>query len=515
MSKSLTTEQRLARRIMGGESHPCMSDAYKWAMAQAGFPLRIETFYLTCRRGGPLFISFDLKAVVREFLPKRLPNGKERGFLGTHGYGLTPAMEKALLGDIEVWCAPKGTWVLPGEPILTVTGPSFLVSWLEPLAIMLNFPLQVATHCKTTDKATTINTTCDDEKAIVELAGISVGMTPADDCWPLLIADPVAYKAGVAARVASIKDALGGEIERAFEVGMRAATCMQQHRLALEACKEAGLLKTSNVYLAWELYMIPVGTTGHEHQQRWGDDASGFRAIRDMRMEPPSYLFDTVEPLLVGIPTAVEVMREDTTRACSIRFDSGDQDAQLKLLLKLCHAQEEFHTETEAVVKHPALSPNTIFEDGYTDEKTKTNEAYCDGLGWPKERRFYGYGGFIVYDPAFHPFGRDKVSACFKLTMTAGSPRMKHSGTPGKASIPGKPVIYRATDPHRTPPSLIAQEGEACPAEYSPLGEPLTNHRPEGLPSLSEATFDLVDHLKAKRTEAIKAAKNRALTWRK
>ena len=35
------------------------TDAYKFSMAAAGFPLRTETFTYTHRRGGPHFLPFD------------------------------------------------------------------------------------------------------------------------------------------------------------------------------------------------------------------------------------------------------------------------------------------------------------------------------------------------------------------------------------------------------------------------------------------------------------------------
>lgn len=445
---------------MGSTSNPLMTDGYKFSMAQAGFPLREETFYFTCRKGEPLYIPFDLKAVVNEFLPRRLPNGKERAFLATHGYGLTPAMEEALLGRVDIWCPRPGSWVLPGEPILTITGPSFLVSWLEPLVICLNFPLQVATtlqHIQSSgdrkaDAMTNwacLRPSCSDELKILRLLEEKVGISRPDN-----LNYEQTYQKNALQRVSAIRSALKGDTSRAFEVGMRAMTCMQQHELALKACQQVGITKTSNVYLAWKLYMMPVGTTGHEHQMRWsagniGEDEPGFRAIRDMRQEPPSYLFDTYDPMEIGLPAAFKVIDETPERPCSLRFDSGDQDAQMGMV-------------SHFFMPRQGAFPNTIFEDGYTAAKTTINEDFCDQKNWPTERRFYGYGGHIVHDPHLNPFGRNRVSAAYKLCQSGGMPVMKFSGSSGKESLPGKPVIMRRvpTDGRKGPVSLVAQQGE-------------------------------------------------------
>lgn len=441
-------EQRLARAIIGqDEASALMVDAYKIAMAQAGFALREETFANVCRRGPPLYNPFDLDAVIQAFRPS-IPNIKESAFLTANGYGLTPAMETALTRPIRVVGAPKGTWVAPNTPTNTVTSASFMASWLEHFNIMLNYPLQIATAMKKGERH--FDVVCSDEATIIGIVAEALGVDG------VRVSTDFGYKDRVRAAARAAKDALGGEAHRAFEVGLRAATCMQQHMMVLEVCHEVGIHKTSNVYGAWKFYMIPVGTTGHEHQMRWGgptaDDHAGFRAIRDMRPEPPSYLFDTTDPMNKGIPAAIEVMMEDRTRPCSMRFDSGDQDAQFKKI--------------HAGIKTWGLDPNLIFEDGYTADKTAKNEAFCDAEGWPRHKRMYGYGGFLVSKPHPSPYNRDVVSAAYKLACTAGRAVMKFSGSPGKESIPGKPIVVMA--PISKPNEVtyyIAQEGEVT--EYA------------------------------------------------
>jgi len=120
------------------------TDGYKFSMAQAGFPLRRETFYLSFRKGGWQYVPFDLETAVKDMLPGAAPDD-EKAYLDGYGYGLSGAMTRAAALEVEVKAAPAGTWVYEREPILTVTGPSFLVSWLEPLVLRLFFPIQLAT----------------------------------------------------------------------------------------------------------------------------------------------------------------------------------------------------------------------------------------------------------------------------------------------------------------------------------------------------------------------------------
>mgnify|MGYP002629627124 CR=1 FL=1 len=430
--------------LAGAKPSALLTDAYKWAMVQAGFPLRRETFVLSFRKGGPLYVPCDLSEVIRGFCP-RMPDAKETGFLVANGYGPTPAMLQALGGDLDIWTAPKGSLVYPGEPVAVITGPSFLVSWLEPLVIMLHFPLQVAAAMLNGKRS--FIACCDDEAAIIQFVADCLGI---DDV-------KIPLDQGYAGRVARIVRGLWKELDgldRAFEVGMRAATCMQQHRIALVECRKQGLNKTSNVKLAYDLYMIPVGTTGHEHQQRWGNDYDGYRAVRDTRPEPPSYLFDTFDPINKGIPAAIEVMSEkDVHRRCTVRFD--DFPALEQHLTMFVKAEGKSETR-----------PNYIFEDGYNLTKTRFTEDLCTKLGVAKSRTGYGYGGAIVSAASLSPYGRNAVAAVYKLSMTGTRPVMKFSGHPSKQSIPGKPCILRRSKgysldrQHIQWESLIAQQGE-------------------------------------------------------
>jgi nicotinic acid phosphoribosyltransferase len=441
----LTLEQKLAFFMMGTDkASALMTDGYKFSMAQAGFPLRREGFVSSQRKGGPYYIPFDVKALIEALLPAPA-TGKEAAFLQATGYGLNTAMEEALRGKVDVQGAPKGSWVLGKEPLHTTFGHSLLVSWLEPFDIMMNFSIQVATALK--QGAREFDASCEDEAGIIYALAEDQGLTVK------VTVKLEEYRKRVKENLDRVSKALKGDMHRVFEVGMRAATCMQQHRECLKICRANGVNKTSNVFLAWELYMVPVGTTGHEHQERWGADIDGFRAIRDMRSEPPSYLFDTYDPIRSGIPAALKALKEDPSRKAFVRFDSGDQVAQLQILVKA--ALENAHY---------------IFEDGYDDLRIAEMEGICQGLGLPSEKCLYGLGGFLVSQPSPNKYQRDLVSAVYKLCFSV-VPRRKKSGTPGKDSLPGDPVIFRPSTfmplPKDGPDGIIGQYGEEPPDGYT------------------------------------------------
>jgi len=496
MARSI--EQRLVKAMVGADRPSVLdTDAYKLAMAQAGAPLRPETFYLTFRRmtQGPWYNPFDLDEFFRLLRPE-LPGLKQRGFLQTWGYGLTPAMEKAVLAEIETCCIPKGAWFGPKEPLAAVRSASFLVSGMEALGLMLQYPIQIATFAR--NGATRFDVTCEDEAEIVRIAWEAAGV----EGVPIINVREREYRERVRLNGWAVRKALRDEPERAFEVGMRAATCIQQHRIALTELREIGIMRTSMLRLAYELTMIPVGTTGHEHQQRYGEDAAGFRAIRDTRPETPSYLFDTVEPELLGIPAIFEVVREWLDHRFSVRFDSGDQDSQFRKLF--------------AVLSAIAPQAAYIFEDGYTAEKTVENEKFLAQFNLPRSQAWYGYGGFFISHPAFSEFTRDRVSAAWKLCETSGSAVMKWSGTQGKESTPGRPCSFvlvgePAIEGLVAFDRLIGQQDEEPPEGFIRLTEADPVEHPGCYQDCdrignSPATAKLIKIAREERQERIEAA---------
>jgi nicotinic acid phosphoribosyltransferase len=478
-------EMRLAEAMLGqSRASVLMTDAYKFSMAQAGFPLRSETFYLGFRKQGWYYVPFDLSTLVNALCPA-LPTQSEQEFLHAHGYGLTDAMERALQAKPSVWAAPKGSWVREHEPFLSISAPSFLASWLEPLVIWLHYPIQVATAALAGQRRFECSCEAEAEISTLTLEAIDLDKECVVECKS-------EYSRRVRSNAQALVESVKGDVERLFEVGMRSATCMQMHLNALQEVLKSGVKKTSNVHAAFALGLQPVGTTGHEHQQRWGDDINGFRAIRDMRPALPSYLFDTYDALQLGIPAAIQAMRECPERPASVRFDSGDHETQLHAFLAA------------------GTTPTFIFMDSMSPLAISKLERVCSDLAIPAQRRLYGVGGYFVSNVAPGALTRNRVAAVYKLSMSGERATMKFS-VPSKTSVPGRPVILRrkrgpqmASKSGRSPQTigLIGQEGEVPPQGYEPLQPgpcPGSSSRPRDLSPImwSPGTRQLVRTLAA------------------
>ncbi len=424
-------------------------------MAQAGFPLRRETFYFSFRRGGLHYVPIDLEACVRELLAAVAGNQDGHDFARQHGYGLTDAMEAALAvqGGISIEAVPRGAWVYEREPILTITGPSFLVSWLEPMLLWLNYPIQLATALRGLDGASVpvewVTATCAQHAEVIAAALAAAELEGVE-----IVREDDDYVARVREVVRDLVTAVG-DPDRVFEVGMRSAVCLEQHRLAVEACRAQGVVRTSHVALAQQLGMRPIGTMGHEHVQRWGADQPAFEAMRDMRSSPPSYLLDTFDTMGSGIRAAVAVMHE-RPHACAIRYDSGNK------FIQYLHSCE--------LLREEGLEPTHVLEDGLDLAATLHFERLRGFTGWPAASQIYGYGGSIVAAPMTNPFTRDRVSAVFKLSQTGNEPRMKFGNEAGvgKQSVPGRPAAWRRLRGDG-PVGIVGQFGEPVPENYVAL----------------------------------------------
>ena len=473
---------------------PLLTDGYKFSMSQAGFPLRQESFVLSFRRSGSWVVPLDLAEIVYGMLPDvDSLTIKQRGFLDAFGYGLNPAMEAAMRGEVELDYLPAGTVFGPREPILTITGPSFLVSWLEPLVIMLNHHIQLITSILRGENSGIMHVRCQDEADIVALCwdraeqmkkgwpGRWTKMAPRPErvaviksySTPTAIGFPDSVFSELVEVLGTNEDEPGVQPEdRIFEVGLRAACCAQHHDTVLQILKRSGLRSTSNVLGAWKHNLYPVGTTGHEHQQRWGSDLAGFMAIRDMRPEIPSYLFDTWDPES-GIIQVDEAHRQMPDRQITVRLDSGDQRSQLMNLV-------------EDAERTGGAPPVYILEDGYDVERTRAMEGLRRELGLPASRVWYGYGSYMVEDHVICT--RNEVSAAYKLSCTGGRSTMKVSGSGGKQSLPGRPVVFRRlrANPMKGPVDIIGQAGEPYPDGYEVLS---TVHGYEPEPHLAPSDF--------------------------
>ncbi len=420
-------------------------DAYKASMAEAGFPLQEEVFYFSHRKGGWQYVPLDIAAFIRARLPV-FDNG-DLSYLEENGYRLGGAAIAAYRKHdaVTITALPKGAWFFDREPVFSVRGPSAIVSWLEDIAIQINFRIQVATAALRRELPEKYISTCNEEADIIrETLDNLVKPTIKIEVNSEKYYDEVYNRA--AGLVKIVEDP-----NRLFEVGFRAATCIAQHRIALNAIRKAGILRTSNMGLARELGMIPVGTMGHEHPQRHGPDYAAYKAMAGRH---PGFLFnlpDTYDTMLSGIPAALRCMLEAPDRDSGIRFDSE-------------HGIVGHYLYAVNRAREVNLTPVLGLESGWNAAKTTQFEDLRRVVGWPAARQIYGYGGYIVC-PENAPFPRDRVSAVYKLSQTGSRSTMKFGDEPlgGKSSIPGRPVVWR---PHlggasySGPVGYIAQEGE-------------------------------------------------------
>ncbi len=468
-----------------------LTDGYKFSMAEAGWPLRRETFYYSHRKGGLQVLPLDVEAELAKVLPEARPGDWE--YLSKNDYEMGSAVKAALASrELVVRALPKFTVFSDREPVFSVTGHSSLVSWLEPVLLMWSYRIQVATLALLTPEAlpaAVATVTCEAQRALVletlDLVGVKA---------PPIVVDSEGYVGRVRARVAELVEILGSPT-RLFEVGLRAASCPEQHLLALEGAKQAGLLRTSSVYGAQQLGLVPVGTMGHEHIQRYGSDEVAFRAMVERRHQRSSFLLDTFDTMTSGIPTAYRIIAERAGQAAdSIRYDSGDKVEQYRF------------AASEA--KRLGIRPVQILEDGFDAKQTRQFEALRLEVGWKPEEQVYGYGGYLVAQTSGSPLTRDRVSAVYKLTQTGAQPTMKfgNEGGSGKQSVPGRPVLFRRSAGARGPFGLVGQEGEAVPNGYALLtGTPALKTAPleearavaevDRRLGLSPATQALVDEL--------------------
>jgi nicotinate phosphoribosyltransferase len=437
------------------------TDGYKFSMAEAGWPLRRETFYFALRRGGAQVVPFDAGALIQSMLPPAIEGedaarDADYAYLAAHSYGMGEAFKAALgprwRGELVVRAVPRGAVVLPREPVVTVTGSSALVSWLEPLLLQAHYRLQVATLALRDPEAlarAVEKVTCARQQEIVWETCDAVGVAA-----PAMQVDSDGYVASVRERAARLAT-LAKDGARIFEVGLRAASSVEQHLLALEACKSGGVSRTSHVFGAQQLGMIPVGTMGHEHVQRYGSDEAAFRAMKERRAQRSSFLLDTFDTLRSGLPTALDIIAEDPGAHDSIRYDSGDKEAQYLAAVELSRAR--------------GLRPVHILEDGFDAEQLARFEALRERTGVRPDEQFYGFGGWLV---AGGGLTRDRVAAVYKLSQTGKRATMKFSNDPGKRSIPGVPVVWRRrpadqADASASPRSLLDAHGDPPAVAFS------------------------------------------------
>ena len=461
-------------RHLSLHNSPLWSDAYKFFMALAGMPLRRETFVFSMRKGGPWYVPFDINDFIQSIKPRPATDAEKYWIDNNTNYGVAPLVWRALEASIEVDTVPPGSWVTNREPIATVTSTSVLASNIEAKVIGgLHFRIQVATLIKFCQmgKITVEElqerigvATCEQEKDIILEMAKAVGYQ-----LPFSVeADPEGYVQFISARAEALASIVGQDsIMNLAEGGMRAASCEEQHHLAVFACKAAGFRLTSNVALAMVADMIPAGTTGHEHQGRWGSDIDSYRAARDMGGET-TFLLDTYHTTLSGIPSAQTAMLEAADRYPDGKGLAVRPDHEPTMV-------GDWYAIDAMYQANGLIDAKIRLSGGFNIEKTKIFETMRKNLGRPEGYNTYLYGQFLVQPHVRLP-NRGDVGAVYKLSQTGTVATMKFSDTDAKKSSPGRPVIWRLEAPdgagrEHMPIGFIAQKGEVPPEGYYVLNQ--------------------------------------------
>jgi nicotinate phosphoribosyltransferase len=430
------------------------TDGYKFSMAQAGFPLRHETFYFSFRRGGWQYNPYDLEKKVAALLPDDPPE-HEYDYLAANNYRLTEGMRHAIRGELEILPIPQDAWFGDQEPILTASGASFLGSWPEAQITWLNYGIQLATWLKATEEGphekTPIDVICDEHELVVEevldLLKTKRRVVRVND-----------YAETVLRGAREIVDALdGGDVGlRLIEGGMRSAICMKHHQMVLDACREVGITRTSNVQVARDSLgaLIPSGTAGHEHSQRSGSDPVAYANYMNRVCGLVSCLSDTTSTLNSGLPATVAIALANTLRDFLFRLDSGDRMSYFHIA-----AVRFMQEKIENVIINVAGDVNA--------EMIRVFEPLRKMINWEANRLSYMIGGQLTAVTLPTTLTRSRVAAVYKLCMTGGRPVMKLGDDVGigKRSTPGHPVTWRRLRGDG-PVGIIGQLGERVPENY-------------------------------------------------
>lgn len=392
------------------------TDAYHQTMGRLiRDPLEFESHVLYARSGGPLVVS-DLSLTLAELLravptPAQVAEAAEFWKVQRIPFPIEAWRSFAAAGrlPVSVRGLVDGEVALPGDPIAVVTGPAALVGAIEPLLIG------------------------------EQMASLQLGT-----------------------RLTKVAAAVGWDMARIFEVGLRAVDGADQHVRALRRLKRLGLKATSDGLAARELGLRAVGTMGHRFTQRFsgadGDYAAFSEAVDQMlryrEMEridealPLSFLLDTRDTLGKGFPAALRVIEErlEAIRgrlAISVRLDSGDMRGQFRVIAK--ELLDRFDTR--------GYMPKIIVESGLTAADVADFEALADETGFDRRNVFYGVGGYLV-----GRLDRDFISLVYKVAAFGGHSRRDHDAAhpvmkfgneplSGKESYPGHFELWERGDP--------------------------------------------------------------------
>lgn len=283
---------------------------------------------------------------------------------------------------ISVDCVPEGTAVLPGDPIIRVTGPSELVAHFEPMFHRVFYPSMVATTAHVINRA-----------------------------FP----------------------------GRFIEVGKRGTPTEETHLIAARSMLAMGIDMTSNDAAAAAFPGLKdVGTLGHRFIQ--GVSIKECMGVRDAfvkaieKTNAVALLVDLTDSY-EGIGYALELkeLYRNSGKKISIRLDSGNVAEQTVYCLQEYAARGFTDPSLDKVIVE---NISTVDDMRAIDEMVRQN-----GFD-PEKFVIYGAGGLLVSQGTT----RSDASSAFKLARIGKYPTMKFSDSPGKHSIPGEPTVFDTRD---------------------------------------------------------------------
>lgn len=301
---------------------------------------------------------------------------------------------------LEIDAVADGTALLAGDPVLRVTGPGEIAAHFEPDLHRVFYPSLVATSAHRIAQ--------------------TIGPT------------------------------------RFVEFGKRSAINEVAHITAIKAMYAGGGIRgTSNdaAVAAYPDELTDVGTVGHRLVQFYDTEREAFeQAVK--ATEAVALLVDLTDSYR-GIVWAMDmkVKYRSTGKKIWLRLDSGDIREQAVFALN------KFRDNG---FDDPALD-KLIVEDVSTEEEVFAIDRLLRQNGFDVESHVvYGAGGLLIARNKM----RSDASSGYKLSARMEddgrwTPKCKFSDSPGKESLPGRPVLgFKPGSNPQTDGRIIYQEGE-------------------------------------------------------
>ncbi|CAN5607593.1 MAG: nicotinate phosphoribosyltransferase [Actinomycetota bacterium] len=230
----------------------------------------------------------------------------------------------------------------------------------------------------------------------------------------------ICYSSLVASNAAQLTRAARGK--PVLEFGARRAHGPDGAMTGARAAMIGGCTATSNVAAGQRFDVAVSGTQAHAFVMAFASELAAFRAYAATFPDASILLVDTYDTLGSGVPNAITVANELAAGGHAmkgVRLDSGD-------LASLSR-------ETRRLLDAAGLPDVQIIASGDLDaERVRELEQ----LNVPIDG--YGVGTSLLTarrDPA--------LSGVYKLAEIAGGPVMKLSGSPAKATSPGRKQVWR------------------------------------------------------------------------